>query len=83
MRDVAIVGARGLGRDLIGYIESSRSCRIVCLLDELPDKTVLGYPAIHPSDYDGSCRDALLAVGYPQDKKAILEKYAPLRLLSI
>jgi sugar O-acyltransferase (sialic acid O-acetyltransferase NeuD family) len=80
MQDIVIVGARGLGRDLVGYIESGGNCRIVCLLDELPDRTVLGHPVIHPSEYDGSCRDALLAVGYPQDKKAILDRYAPLRL---
>lgn len=78
-QEVVVVGARGQGKDLIGYLED-HDYRILCLLDELPVATVLGYAVVAPQDYDLGCRDAFLAIGYPKDKVAVLEKYRPLAL---
>lgn len=78
--EMIIVGARGLGKELVGLLDAGRQYRIVCVLDELPVAELLGHPVIHPQEYAGSCRDAFLAVGYPRDKATILEKYAPLQL---
>jgi sugar O-acyltransferase (sialic acid O-acetyltransferase NeuD family) len=79
-KDVIIVGARGLGKDLLGYIETAGEFHVVCFLDELPVAEVLGYPVVSPKDYRGSCRNAFLAVGYPADKVEVVERYRSLDL---
>lgn len=79
-KDIIIVGARGLGLELAGYIEDDPRYRILCFLDEVEVEELCGRKVINPSDYNGSCRDAIFAVGYPQHKQTILEKYGHLEL---
>lgn len=80
MTDVVVVGARGLGKEVLGYLQEHGGYHVECVLDELAVDECLGYPVIHPSSYTGSCRDAILAIGAPQDKTWVLEKYAALGL---
>jgi acetyltransferase EpsM len=80
LKDVVVVGARGLGKEVLGYIEQHRGYRVICVLDELAVEHCLGYPIVHPEKYSGNCRDAILAVGMPEHKRWVLQKYAPLQL---
>lgn len=80
MKDVIVVGARGLGKELIGYLEEHGGYRIACVLDELPAEHCLGYPIIHPDKYSAACRDAFLAIGLPEHKRWVVERYRSLAL---
>jgi sugar O-acyltransferase (sialic acid O-acetyltransferase NeuD family) len=80
VKDVLVVGARGLGKEVLGYLEQDGGYRVVCVLDELAMEQCLGYSIVHPEKYSGSCRDAVLAVGSPQHKRWVTERYAALRL---
>ena len=80
MKDVIVVGARGLGKELIGYLEEHGGYRICCVLDELPAEHCLGYPIIHPDKYSPCCRDAFLAIGLPEHKRWVVERYRSLAL---
>ncbi len=79
-KEIIIVGARGLGKEIVGYVEEHGDYKIKCILDELEIDELFGYEVIHPSIYNYSCRDAVFAVGYPNDKKIVLEKYQHLDL---
>lgn len=74
-KDVVIVGARGYGKEVISFLEEDGGWNIVALLDELDIAELLGYPVIRPESYDGRCKAAILAVGFPHHKVAIVEKY--------
>lgn len=76
VKGVLIVGARGLGKEIAGYISASDDYSLVGFLDELETQDLLGYPVYHPDRYEGDCRDAIFAIGYPHHKPGILEKYA-------
>ncbi len=76
VREVVIVGARGQAKDLISYLEADGGYRILCLIDEIRTGRVLGYDVVSPEAYDLSCRDAVLAVGMPHAKVAVLAQYA-------
>jgi sugar O-acyltransferase (sialic acid O-acetyltransferase NeuD family) len=80
VKDVVVVGARGLGKEVAGYLEQHGGYRIICVLDEIAMELCLGYPIVHPDKYTGTCRDAILAVGRPEHKRWVLERYAPLHL---
>ena len=75
-KEIVLVGARGQAKDLIGYLEEDGGYRILCLLDELAVPKVMGYDVVAPDAYDLGCRDALLAIGMPQDKRAVLGMYS-------
>ena len=75
-KDVVLVGARGLAKDIIGYLEEDGGYRIVCLLDETGATQLLGYDVVRPEAFDGGCRDAMLAVGLPAGKVKVLAQYA-------
>jgi sugar O-acyltransferase (sialic acid O-acetyltransferase NeuD family) len=75
-KDVVLVGARGLAKDIIGYLEEDGGFRIVCLLDQIAATQLLGYDVVRPEEFDGGCRDALLAVGLPAGKIKVLALYA-------
>ncbi|MFO1058353.1 MAG: acetyltransferase [Dongiaceae bacterium] len=75
-KEIVLVGARGQAKDLIGYLEEDGGYRILCLLDEVAEPTVLGYDVVAPDAYDLSCRDALLAIGMPEAKRTVLDMYA-------
>lgn len=79
-KDIVIVGARGLAKEMIGYLENDDRYRVVCLLDELDVTDVCGYEVVSPESYHYKCRDALFAIGYPQDKVFVLNKYTQLEL---
>jgi len=74
-KDIVIVGARGLGKEIFSYVEEHGGYRIVCFLDEINDQELFGVEVIHPEKYSGSCREAFLAVGYPEYKKMVLNIY--------
>jgi acetyltransferase EpsM len=76
VKEVVIVGARGQAKDLVSYLEADGGYRILCLIDEIRVGKVFGYDVVSPDDYDLSCRDAILAVGMPQAKVAVLAQYA-------
>lgn len=80
-KDVVIIGARGLAKELLGYIDEHGGYRVACILDENKSEELFGYEVIHPNDYSGSCRNALFAVGYPEHKEFIIEKYSHLQLV--
>ena len=80
MKDVVVVGARGLGKEVLGYLEQHGNYRILCVLDELAIEQCLDYPVVHPDKYSDACRDAVLAAGMPEHKRWVLERYAPLHL---
>jgi len=80
VKDIVVVGARGLGKEVIGYLEKHGGYHINCVLDEIAMEDCLGYPIVHPDKYSDSCRDAILAVGMPEHKRWVLERYAPLQL---
>jgi len=74
-KDVVLVGARGLAKDMIGYLEEDGGFHIVCLLDEIDATKLLGYDVVRPEVFQGGCRDALLAVGLPSGKVKVLAQY--------
>ena len=74
-KDIVLVGARGQAKDLIGLLEDDGRFRIVCLIDEIEATQVLGHEVVRPEAYDGGCRDALLAIGLPDGKVAVLAQY--------
>jgi len=74
-KDIVLVGARGQAKDLIGLLEDDGRFRIVCLIDEIEATQVLGHEVVRPEVYDGGCRDALLAIGLPDGKVAVLAQY--------
>jgi acetyltransferase EpsM len=78
--DVAIVGARGLGKELLGYLQQQGEHRVVCFLDELDVDAVLGVPVVHPERAHQAPRQAYLAIGYPTAKRSVLGKFASLKL---
>jgi sugar O-acyltransferase (sialic acid O-acetyltransferase NeuD family) len=80
MKDILVVGARGLGKEILGYLEQHGGYRVICILDEVAKPDCLGYPIVHPDRYSGGCREAVLAVGMPEHKRWVLERYAPLEL---
>lgn len=80
MTDILIVGARGLGKEVLGYLRDDERYEPVAFLDELDADEVLGLPVVHPDRWDGGCRRALFAVGYPLDKAPTLAKYEALGL---
>jgi sugar O-acyltransferase (sialic acid O-acetyltransferase NeuD family) len=80
VKDVVVVGARGLGKEILGYLEQHGGYRIACVLDELAMEHCLGYPIVHPEKYSGVCRNAVLAVGLPQHKRWVTERFAALNL---
>src|SRR5512144_2480236 len=59
-REIVLVGARGQAKDLIGETAETR---------------LLGHEVVRPEAYDGGCRDALLAIGLPDGKVAVLAQY--------
>jgi sugar O-acyltransferase (sialic acid O-acetyltransferase NeuD family) len=79
-KDIVIVGARGLAKEMIGYLESDDRYRVVCLLDELDTSEICGYEVVSPGKYNSKCRDALFAIGYPNDKNLVLKMYSQLEL---
>lgn len=81
MKKVVIVGARGFGKEVVGYIEEHGSYHIVCALDEQDSDSFLGYEVVHPQRYSYSCKDAIFAIGYPEYKQKILDKFLPLSLI--
>jgi hypothetical protein len=42
VKDVVVVGARGLGKEVVGYLEQHGGYRIACVLDELAMEHCLG-----------------------------------------
>ncbi|MFA7402896.1 MAG: hypothetical protein WC007_02795 [Pelobacteraceae bacterium] len=80
-KDVIIVGARGLAKELLGYIEEHGGYRVTCILDENKLDDLFGYEVIHPDEYSGACKNAFLAVGYPEHKEFVIEKYRNLQLV--
>lgn len=74
--DIVLVGTSGLARELLGYLEDDNRFRVVCALDENPGAVLPGCEVISPTDWDGRCRQALFAVGYPENKRDVLERYA-------
>lgn len=80
-KEIVIVGARGLGKELVGYLEEDENYRITCILDELEEQSLFGYEIVHPQKYQGACRDAVFAVGYPEHKEAVLKKYEHLHFI--
>jgi sugar O-acyltransferase (sialic acid O-acetyltransferase NeuD family) len=69
-----------MGKEVLGYLEEHGGYRIECVLDEIEIPECLGYRVVHPFQYSGECRNAILAVGMPQHKQLVLDKYAPLEL---
>ncbi|MBC8423230.1 hypothetical protein H8E07_03825 [bacterium] len=67
--DILIVGARGLGKEILGYLRDDERYNPVAFLDELDAGEVLGLPVVHPDAYDGGCRRAVFAVGYPWTRR--------------
>ena len=65
----------GQAKDLIGLLEDDGRFRIVCLIDETEATQVLGHEVVRPEDFDGGCRDALLAIGLPDGKVSVLAQY--------
>jgi sugar O-acyltransferase (sialic acid O-acetyltransferase NeuD family) len=80
MKEILIVGARGLGKEVLGYLRDDDLYEPVAFLDELDAADVLGLPVVHPERYEGGCRRAVFAVGYPLDKTPTLAKYEALAL---
>ena len=76
MKEIVIIGARGFAKEFIGYLENIGDYRIVCILDELNETELFGYEIVHPDRFSGSCRNALLAIGYPYDKKDVCALYS-------
>lgn len=76
MKDIIMIGARGLGKESICYVEETNEYRIKYILDEISQDEIFGYKIVHPDEYSGDCVDAIFAVGYPEHKKLILEKYS-------
>ena len=74
-KEIVLVGARGQAKDLIGLLEDDGRFRIVCLIDEIAETRLLGHEVVRPEAYDGGCRDALLAIGLPDGKVAVLAQY--------
>ncbi|HEY9278643.1 MAG TPA: NeuD/PglB/VioB family sugar acetyltransferase [Eoetvoesiella sp.] len=74
--DIVLVGARGLAKELLGYLEDDPRFRVVCVLDETPGLSLPGYEVISPMDWTGGCHKALFSVGYPEYKRDVLERYA-------
>ena len=74
-KDVVLVGARGLAKDIIGYLEEDGGYRILCLLDEIGPGRLLDYDVVPPAAFDGGCRDAVMAVGLPSGKLKVLALY--------
>src|SRR5260221_14283484 len=54
-KDVVLVGARGLAKDIIGYLEEDGGFRIVCLLDQIAATQLLGYDVVRPEEFEGGC----------------------------
>lgn len=79
-KDIVIVGARNLCRDLLGYIAKGTEWNPVAIIDDgvIEEQELFGIPIYHPKYYNLACRDAFLAIGYPKDKLDILEKMKPL-----
>lgn len=80
-KDVIIIGARGLAKELLGYIDEHGGYRVTCILDENKLEELFGYEVIHPDKYSGACKNALFAVGYPEHKEFVIEKYRHLQLV--
>ena len=80
MIEILIVGARGLGKEVLGYLRDDDRYDPIAFLDELDAEEVLGLPVVHPARYDGECRRAVFAVGYPLDKAPTVTKYESLGL---
>lgn len=80
-KEIVIVGARGLGKELVGYLEEDENYRITCILDELEELSLFGYEIVHPQKYQGTCRNAVFAVGYPEHKETVLQKYDHLHFI--
>ncbi|WP_435627775.1 acetyltransferase [Candidatus Ferrigenium straubiae] len=79
-KEIVIVGARGFGKEVVGYIEEHGSYDIVCALDEQDNAPLLGHEVVHPQRYSYSCKNAIFAIGYPEHKQEILDKFQPLSL---
>jgi sugar O-acyltransferase (sialic acid O-acetyltransferase NeuD family) len=80
MKEILIVGARGLGKEVLAYLSDDDRYDPVAFLDELDADEVLGLPVLRPERYEGDCRRAVFAVGYPLDKTPTLTKYEALGL---
>lgn len=80
-KEVIIVGARGLAKELLGYIDEHGGYNIACILDENNSEELFGYEVMHPNQYSGSCKNAFFAVGYPEHKELVIEKYKHLQLV--
>ena len=79
-RQIILVGARGLAKEIIGFVDAHGGDRIVALLDDGGQETCLGYPVFHPARYRGGCRQAVLAMGLPHDREAVVRLYRDLDL---
>ncbi|MBF0156063.1 MAG: hypothetical protein HQL57_02630 [Magnetococcales bacterium] len=77
---VVVAGSRGLGIELAGYLSGSVSFGIECMLDTVRQGEVCGLRVIDPGQYDGACREAFFAFGYPLVKRDFLRRYEALRL---
>lgn len=74
--DIVLIGARGLARELLGYLEDDPRYRVICALDEDTSATLPGCEVMSPSDWRGHGESAIFTVGYPEFKREVLERYA-------
>lgn len=77
--DIVLIGASGLARELMGYIEDDPRFRVICALDENTSNNLPNCEVISPLNWDGNCNKAIYAVGYPEHKQEILARYANFR----
>jgi UDP-3-O-[3-hydroxymyristoyl] glucosamine N-acyltransferase len=81
-RDVVIAGAGNLGKLLLDCIDGDPRWNVVGFIDDgRAGETQLGLPIFSSDNYDVSLTaNAIVAIGYPDMRRAMIERLAPLGL---